>query len=121
MKRISAGVLAAAIALAAGPAAAQSLWNPDRPSPSLFSDTTARLPGDVLTVVINERQLIKNKEDTELKKSTTLDAAMPNTGTSSAVGVNTAAEWRASSQFQMPKPNSVLPSDCHSTVPSLVE
>jgi flagellar L-ring protein precursor FlgH len=66
------------LALLAATAAAQSLWNPDRPSPSLFSDTTARAAGDVLTIVINEKQTVKNKEDTELQKTTSLDAALTN-------------------------------------------
>jgi flagellar L-ring protein FlgH len=56
----------------------QSLWNSDRPSPSLFSDTTARCAGDVLTIVISEKQLVKNKEDTTLNKETSLDAALTN-------------------------------------------
>jgi flagellar L-ring protein FlgH len=57
---------------------AQSLWNPDRPSPSLFSDTTARASGDVLTIIISEKQTVKNKEDTEFSKSTSLEAALTN-------------------------------------------
>jgi flagellar L-ring protein precursor FlgH len=67
--------LCCALALSAG---AQSLWNPDRPSPSLFADTTARSVGDVLTIVISEKQVVKNKEDTELGKTSTLDAALTN-------------------------------------------
>jgi flagellar L-ring protein precursor FlgH len=57
---------------------AQSLWNPDRPSPSLFSDTTARACGDVLTIVISEKQTVKNKEETEMAKTTSLEAALTN-------------------------------------------
>ncbi len=59
-------------------AAAQSLWNTDRPVPSLFADTTARNTGDVLTVVIAEKQSVKNKEDTELKNNASLDAVLTN-------------------------------------------
>jgi flagellar L-ring protein precursor FlgH len=67
-------LLAVTAALAPG----QSLWNPDRPAPSLFADTTARAVGDVLTIVISESQIVKNKEDTEFSKSTSLDAALTN-------------------------------------------
>src|SRR4029077_9948908 len=55
-----------------------SLWNADRPSPSLFTDTTARAAGDVLTIIISEAQTITNKEDTDLSKKTSLDAALTN-------------------------------------------
>jgi flagellar L-ring protein precursor FlgH len=67
-----------ALVLLGALAPGQSLWNPDRPAPSLFSDTTARAVGDVLTIVISEKQTVKNKEDTELGKSTSLDAALTN-------------------------------------------
>jgi flagellar L-ring protein precursor FlgH len=67
-----------ALVLLAALAPGQSLWNPDRPAPPLFSDTTARAVGDVLTIVISEKQTVKNKEDTELGKSTSLDAALTN-------------------------------------------
>jgi flagellar L-ring protein precursor FlgH len=68
----------AALVVLAALAPAQSLWNPDRPCPSLYSDTTARAAGDVLTIVISEKQTVKNKEDTDLKKSTSLEAALTN-------------------------------------------
>jgi flagellar L-ring protein precursor FlgH len=64
--------------LIAALAPAQSLWNSDRPSPSLFTDTTARAVGDVLTIVISESQTVKNKEDTGLSKKTSLEAALTN-------------------------------------------
>lgn len=67
-----------AFTLIAALAPAQSLWNPDRPMPSLYSDTTARAVGDVLTIVISESQTVKNKEDTELNKTTSLNAALTN-------------------------------------------
>jgi flagellar L-ring protein precursor FlgH len=67
-----------ALLAAAAQLPAQSLWNPDRPSPSLFSDTTARASGDVLTIIISEQQTVKNKEETELAKTTSLDAALTN-------------------------------------------
>jgi flagellar L-ring protein FlgH len=71
-------VLLGAFFVTAALAPAQSLWNPDRPSPPLCADTTARAVGDVLTIVISEKQTVKNKEDTELSKSTSLDAALTN-------------------------------------------
>jgi flagellar L-ring protein precursor FlgH len=67
-----------ALVLLVALAPAQSLWNCDRPAPSLFSDTTARAVGDVLTIIISEKQTVKNKEDTELTKSTSLEAALTN-------------------------------------------
>lgn len=70
--------IAAVLLVLAPSLVAQSLWNPDRPLPSLFADTTARCAGDVLTIVISEKQTVKNKEDTELQKTTSLDAALTN-------------------------------------------
>jgi flagellar L-ring protein precursor FlgH len=66
------------IVLVAALAPAQSLWCCDRPSPALCSDTTARSSGDVLTIVISEKQTVKNKEDTTLSKTTSLEAALTN-------------------------------------------
>jgi flagellar L-ring protein FlgH len=60
----------------ATPLAAQSLWNPDRPAPALASDVTARSAGDLLTILVVEQQTVKNKELTELKKSTDLSAKL---------------------------------------------
>ncbi len=59
-----------------GGVAAQSLWNAARPLPSLTSDTIARQVGDLLTVVISERQVIKNKEQTSLSKDGGLNATL---------------------------------------------
>lgn len=57
-------------------AGGQSLWNPERRAPSLFSDTTARGIGDVLTVVIEESQRITNQERSEFTKEMDLNAAL---------------------------------------------
>lgn len=57
---------------------AQSLWNPARPVPGLTSDTTARGIGDLLTVIISEKQVIKNKEQTQLSKELETDASIQN-------------------------------------------
>ncbi|HGY91751.1 MAG TPA: flagellar basal body L-ring protein FlgH [Planctomycetes bacterium] len=59
-------------------AAGQSLWNPDRPMPSLFTDTIARNVGDILTVVIDENQIVKNNEISKLEKESSLDAVLEN-------------------------------------------
>jgi flagellar L-ring protein FlgH len=69
---------AGAVLLLAAAGRAQSLWNPDRPQPALASDVTARGVGDLLTVLVVEQQTVKNKELTELKKSTDLGAQLTN-------------------------------------------
>lgn len=66
------------VAALAALAPAQSLWNTSTRAPSLTSDTIARGVGDVLTVVISERQAVKNKEQTELKREASIDAALQN-------------------------------------------
>ncbi len=71
-------ILILALMSLALPASAQSLWNTERPLPALFSDTTARGVGDVLTIAINERQSVKNKEETEFKKNSGLSASLSN-------------------------------------------
>jgi flagellar L-ring protein precursor FlgH len=68
----------AAVAVLACATHAQSLWNPQRPAPSLFADTTARGVGDILTIVINEQQRIQNKEQSTFDKESSLDAALTN-------------------------------------------
>lgn len=64
--------------LLAAAAPAQSLWNPARPTPSSISDTTARTIGDVLMVVISERQTVQNVEQSEFKKENSIDGALTN-------------------------------------------
>lgn len=71
-------VLAALLAATAADADAQSLWNPERPTPSLVSDVTARGVGDLLTVLVVEQQTVKNKEQTELTRDAGLNAALTN-------------------------------------------
>ena len=66
------------IMVASSLANAQSLWNPDRPAPALFSDTTARMVGDILTVVINENQTVANDESTTLEKESSLNSVLTN-------------------------------------------
>jgi flagellar L-ring protein precursor FlgH len=57
---------------------AQSLWNPNRPAPSLIADTTARNIGDVLSVIVSEKQTVRNKEQTDFSKGSSIDAALSN-------------------------------------------
>ncbi len=71
-------VVAVFSVLASGGLSAQSLWNPERPMPSLVSDVTARGVGDLLTVLVVEQQTVKNKEQTELTRDAGLDAALTN-------------------------------------------
>ncbi|MAG56269.1 MAG: hypothetical protein CMJ83_08270 [Planctomycetes bacterium] len=66
------------VAVAAAGLPAQSLWNPRRPVPPLIGDTTARSVGDVLTVIISEKQTVKNKESTEFTKDLSIDASLTN-------------------------------------------
>jgi len=69
-------ILVACVVLLSSQVCAQSLWSPQRPMSPLFADTTARTVGDVLTVIISEKQTIKNKEDTELSKDSSINAAL---------------------------------------------
>ena len=66
----------APLLLMASALSGQSLWNPQRPMPSLFSNTSARNVGDILTIVVSETQRITNKDITQLQKETTLDSAL---------------------------------------------
>ena len=67
-------------ALLAGAANAQSrpgsIYEPGRGPVSMIADKTARRPGDLLTVLITEQQNIKNEEQSQLQRSTTLDYAL---------------------------------------------
>ena len=62
--------------LLTGLLSAQSLWNPERPQPAFFADTTARSVGDILTILISETQKIKNQEKSTFDKDSSLDAAL---------------------------------------------
>lgn len=68
--------LASLILLLAATLPAQSLWNATRPMPSLTSDAIARQVGDLLMVMISEKQTIKNKEQSDFGKSGSLNAAL---------------------------------------------
>lgn len=66
------------VAALAAASPAQSIWNADRPMPALASDLVARGLGDLLTILVVEQQTVKNKEATELKKSSDLNAQLTN-------------------------------------------
>ncbi len=71
----SRGALLAALLLAPA-AGAQSLWKARQSAPSLIADTSAREIGDLLTIVIRERQIVENEETTALERTTSLDAIL---------------------------------------------
>ena len=78
MRHLAKSLVIVLAALAASPLPAQSLWNPRRPAPSIFTDTTARNVGDILTVVVDEAQSLANDEKTDLKKESSLSAILSN-------------------------------------------
>ena len=61
-----------------GTAAAQSLWNPAFAAAPIFSDTTARSVGDILTIVVSEIQTVENTELTRLEKESNLSTMLTN-------------------------------------------
>jgi flagellar L-ring protein precursor FlgH len=50
-----------------------SIYDPARGPINIIADKTARRPGDLITVVINESQAVKNEETSQLRRATTLD------------------------------------------------
>lgn len=50
-----------------------SIYKPSNGPISMIADKTARRPGDLLTVLITEEQNIKNEEQSQLQRGTTLD------------------------------------------------
>ena len=66
------------IALVA-PLSAQSLWMEAKgKARSPYADLSARDVGDILTIVIEERNRVENDEQTRLEKDTDLNAALTN-------------------------------------------
>ena len=55
-----------------------SIYNPQRGPQSAISDKTARKPGDLVTIIIDEEQVVNNRETSTLTKSTTLDYQLTN-------------------------------------------
>jgi flagellar L-ring protein precursor FlgH len=53
-----------------------SIYRPDGGPQGAIANKTARRPGDLLTVVINENQDVTNQETSNLKRETTLDYAL---------------------------------------------
>ena len=50
-----------------------SIYKPDSGPASMIQDKIATRPGDIVTVVINESQALKNEESTDLSRSTNLN------------------------------------------------
>jgi len=71
-------VFAGASALFAPDALGQSIWKQSVNRRSLYADQSARQVGDLLTVRIQESQVIQNNESSSLAKDSTLDAAITN-------------------------------------------
>ncbi len=67
----------AIVGLMASQTEAQSLWKRRGfQSSSMFSDTVALQRGDILTIIVRERQSMRTDEDTTLEKTSTLSAAL---------------------------------------------
>lgn len=75
-------LLCALLLTSASPAFAQgrrgSIYDPDQGPIGLVANKTAQRPGDLVTIVINETQDLKNEESSDLKKETNLDYALTN-------------------------------------------
>lgn len=65
------GMLAAALQ-------AQSLWDATRHAAPMHADTTARHVGDIVTIIIDESQVVENDEETKLEKESSLSAILSN-------------------------------------------
>ena len=76
--QISALLLAAALlgASAAAQGRPGSIYDPALGPINTIADKTARKPGDLVTVLIVESQVVKNEETSQLKRATTLDYAL---------------------------------------------
>jgi flagellar L-ring protein precursor FlgH len=84
-------ILALAAVLSCGTAApGQSLWERRDPkTANLFWDYRARLPGDVLTIVVSEVTNFEGQETRNLEKKTNATATVNGSGTSSVGGSGT--------------------------------
>ncbi len=57
---------------------AQSLWDASLGLRPVFSDTSARGVGDILTIIIDEEATVANKEDSNFEKESSLEALLSN-------------------------------------------
>ena len=80
MKHLLHALLAAAVLSAPTFAQARpgSIYDPHRGPQSAIADKTARKPGDLITIIINEEQVVGNQETSTLSKSTDLDYQLTN-------------------------------------------
>lgn len=67
--------LAAALPLASGSLAAQSLWKDDT-SQSMFADKRARAIGDIVTILVQENTSASKENGTKTSRSSGIDAAI---------------------------------------------
>ncbi len=96
----------AMLALASAPASAQSIWQQSTQRRAIFADSTARRVGDLLTIQIQESQVIQNNESTSLERESSLDAAItdfnikPNTfNTLPSVSTTSSTEFDGSATY----------------------
>lgn len=73
MRRLTLLALLALAAPAFGQNRPGSIYQPDNGPMSQIADKIALRPGDILTVVINEQQSVKNEEAADLSRSTNLN------------------------------------------------
>ncbi len=83
MKNITTAILTLAILLGlSSETSAQgrpgSIYDPSRGPRSAIADKTARKPGDLVTIIIKEEQVVKNQETSNLSKATDLDYQLTN-------------------------------------------
>lgn len=84
MKHAITSVLATAISLAVLAPASHSqdrmgsIYRPNRGPQGLISNKTARRPGDLVTVIINEKQDISNQETADIQRETSLSYELLN-------------------------------------------
>ena len=101
--------LTAAVGLAlitASPATAQSIWKQSVNRRSLYADQSARQVGDLITIQIQESQIIQNNESTSMAKDSSLDAAITNFdikpnafNTLPSVAMNSSREFEGSATY----------------------
>ncbi len=71
-------VLASLLLAFAADASAQSLWQRGRGHQvALIADNRARLVGDIITIVVEERQGVTNSENVKYEKDSSASAAIP--------------------------------------------
>ena len=101
------------LSLASSTACAQSIWQQSTQRRAIFADSTARRIGDLLTIQIQESQVIQNNESTSLARESSLDAAitdfnlkpntfntLPSASTTSSTEFDGSATYNKNGTFQ---------------------